>query len=99
MSRKTVGLTLALCLSVTAALPAAMAAAPDLKDCKAAADADKKSCLQGNIKALRVSLAQAINDKCKADATKAGQKGAELSLGVMTCTEAKLQELYKGASQ
>ncbi len=99
MSLKTVGFSIALCLSVAVIAPAAFAAAPALKDCKAAADADKKTCLQGNIKALRISLAQAINDKCKADATTAGQKGAALSLAVMTCTEAKLQELYTGASK
>ncbi len=99
MTLKTVGLSIALCLCVAAIAPAAFAAAPALKDCKAAADADKKACLQGNIKALRTSLAQAINDKCKADASKAGQKGAALTMAVMTCTEAKLQELYTGASK
>lgn len=99
MLLKTLGLTIALGLSVAALAPAVMAAAPQLSDCKAAADADKKACLQGNIKALRVSLTQAINDKCKADAVKAGQKGAALSLAILTCNEAKLQELYKGASQ
>ena len=99
MSLKTVGLTIALCLTVAAIAPAVFAAAPAVKDCKAAAEADKKTCLQGNIKALRTSLAQAINDKCKADGVKAGQKGAALGLAVLTCNETKLQELYTGASK
>lgn len=96
---KSMALTLTLALLAVAPAPAAMAAAPQLKDCKTMADGEKKTCLQGNIKALRQSLNAAVNDKCKADAQKAGQAGAALSLATMTCTEAKLQELYKGASQ
>lgn len=92
-------LTVALGLAVLATAPAAIAAPPQLKDCKSAADADKKACLQENIKALRKSLASAINQKCKSDATKAGQKDDALTLATLTCTETKLQELYKSASQ
>jgi hypothetical protein len=92
-------LTVALGLAVVATAPATFAAAPELKDCKTAADAEKKACLQGNIKALRKSLAAAINQKCKSDAAKAGQKDDALALATLTCTETKLQELYKGASQ
>ncbi len=92
-------LTLALGLAVMSTAPSAMAAAPDVKDCAAIADGEKKTCLQDNIKALRKSLNTAINDKCKADAEKAGQAGAALSLAILTCTETKLQNLYKGASQ
>ena len=99
MSLKTVGLTIALSLSIAAIAPVVMAAAPELKDCKAAAGAEMKTCLQANIKALRTSLAQAINDKCKAEGVKAGQKGAALSLAVLGCNEAKLQELYTSASK
>lgn len=96
---KRIVLTVALGLAVLAPAPAALAAAPELKDCKSAADAEKKACLQGNVKALRKSLAVAINQKCKGDAAKAGQKDDALTLATLTCTEAKLQELYKGASQ
>ena len=96
---KSMALTLTLALLAIAPATAAMAAAPQLKDCKTVADGEKKTCLQENIKALRKSLNAAISDKCKADAQKAGQTGAVLSVATLTCTEAKLQELYKGASQ
>lgn len=96
---RSLALTLSLALLAVAPAPAAMAAAPQLKDCKTAADGEKKTCLQENIKALRKSLNAAISDKCKADAQKAGQTGAALSVASLTCTETKLQELYKGASQ
>ncbi len=96
---RSLALTLTVCLLAVAPAPVAMADAPQVKDCKTVADGEKKTCLQENIKALRKSLNAAISDKCKADSEKAGQKGAALSLATMTCTEAKLQDLYKGASQ
>ncbi|MFO1173116.1 MAG: hypothetical protein U1E49_19390 [Hyphomicrobiaceae bacterium] len=96
---RSIALTLTVCLLAVAPAPAAMADAPQVKDCKTVADGEKKTCLQDNIKALRKSLNAAITDKCKADSEKAGQTGAALSLATMTCTEAKLQDLYKGASQ
>ncbi|MEZ5924077.1 MAG: hypothetical protein R3D57_06795 [Hyphomicrobiaceae bacterium] len=100
ISQRSIALTIGLALTVVLMPLTAEAAAPEVKDCaSAASDADKKTCHQENIKALRKSVAAAINEKCKAEASTAGSTGMALTLAIQTCTEAKLQDIYKSLAQ